>query len=377
MSAAVMLRTLGNLRSVDAGFDPHNVLTMRLSLSTARYRTGPQIFDVLDRAVARLRAVPGVEAAGAIDDLPVTGGSVQPIVLEGHPELLPKDQPTVAVRTMRPGYLETMRIPLVRGRAIRASDDDVLLVSRTTAKLLWGDDDPIGRRVTLPLESKTRMLTVVGIVGDVKQADLTEPVNPTVYQVTRGMLTDMLGMGDGGSLGLTLVARTAVPPESIAQAAVAAVHEIDPEQPVDTVQTMEAVLAAVMTSQRFSALLLGAFAAVALVLASVGIYSVLAYIVRGRSREIGIRTALGARTADVARMVVVEGLSPAVVGAIIGAAGALAAGRLLSKLVFGVSATDPLTLAVVTCALMAVALLATLVPAYRASRVDPVTALRV
>ena len=135
--------------------------------------TGPQIFDVLDRAVARLRAVPGVEAAGAIDDLPVTGGSVQPIVLEVHPELLRKDQPTVAVRTMRPGYLETMRIPLVRGRAIRAADDDVLLVSRTTAKLLWGDDDPIGRRVTLPLESKTRMLTVVGIVGDVSRPDLT------------------------------------------------------------------------------------------------------------------------------------------------------------------------------------------------------------
>ena len=146
-------------------------------------------------------------------------------------------------------------------------------------------------------------------------------------------------MGDGGSLGLTLVARTSVTPESIAQAAVAAVHEIDPEQPVDTVQTMEAVLDGMMTSQRFSALLLGAFAAVALLLASVGIYSVLAYIVRGRSREIGIRTALGARTADVARMVVVEGLSPAVLGAIIGAAGALAAGRLLSGLVFGVSAT--------------------------------------
>jgi ABC-type antimicrobial peptide transport system permease subunit len=158
---------------------------------------------------------------------------------------------------------------------------------------------------------------------------------------------------------------------------VAAVHEIHPEQPVDTVQTMEAVLAALMTSQRFSALLLGAFACVALVLASVGIYSVLAYIVRGRSREIGIRTALGARTSDVARMVVVEGLSPAVLGAIVGAAGALAAGRLLSRLVFGVSATDPLTLLLVTGVLIGVALAATLVPAYRASRVDPVTVLRV
>jgi predicted permease len=376
MGAAVMIRTLVNLRNVDAGFDKHGVLTMRVSLSTTRYRSGEQMFNVLDRALAELRAIPGVQSAGAIDDLPVMGGSVQPIVLEGHPELLPKDQPTVNVRTIRPGYLSTMRVPLVRGRDITESDDNVMLVSRATAKLLWGDDDPIGRRVTLPLQSKSTMLQVIGIVGDVKQADLTEPVNPTVYEATREPITDAIVGGSGGSFGLAIVVRSAVPPLSIAQAAVAAAHRVDPEMPVDDVKTMEALLDETTTSQRFSATLLGAFAGVALILASVGIYSVLSYIVRGRSREIGIRTALGASSSAVVRMVIAEGMTPAAIGIAIGAAAALVSGRLLEKLVFGVSASDPLILGAVTGSLATVALLASLIPAYRASRVDPISVLR-
>jgi predicted permease len=376
MGAAVMIRTLVNLRNVDAGFDPHGVLAMRVSLSTTRSGTGDQMFNVLDRTLAELRAVPGVQTAGAIDDLPVSGGSVQPIVLEGHAELLPKDQPTVNVRTMRPGYLSTMRVPLVRGRDITDSDDNVMLVSRATAKLLWGGQDPIGRRVTLPLQSKSTMLRVIGIVGDVKQSDLTEPVNPTVYQAARGPITDAIAAGGGGSFGLAVVLRSTVPPLSVAQTAVAAVRRIDPAMPVDDVKTMDAILDETTTSQRFSATLLGAFAGVALILASVGIYSVLSYIVRGRSREIGIRTALGASTSAVVRLVIKEGMTPAVIGIAIGAGAALVSGRLLQKLVFGVSASDPLMLGLVTGALAAVALLASLVPAYRASRVDPVSVLR-
>jgi putative ABC transport system permease protein len=189
MGAALMIRTLVNLRNVNPGFDPHGVLAMRVSISTTRYHSGDQMFDLLDRTLDGIRAIPGVQAAGAIDDLPVTGGSVQPIVLEGHAELLPKDQPTVNVRLIRPGYLSTMRVPVLRGRDVTDSDDGVMLVSQATAKLLWGNDDPIGRRVSLPLQSKDTMLQVIGIVGDVKQSDLTEPVNPTVYQATRGPLT--------------------------------------------------------------------------------------------------------------------------------------------------------------------------------------------
>jgi putative ABC transport system permease protein len=376
MGAALMIRTLVNLRNVNPGFDPHGVLAMRVSISTTRYHSGDQMFDLLDRTLDGIRAIPGVQAAGAIDDLPVTGGSVQPIVLEGHAELLPKDQPTVNVRLIRPGYLSTMRVPVLRGRDVTDSDDGVMLVSQATAKLLWGNDDPIGRRVSLPLQSKDTMLQVIGIVGDVKQSDLTEPVNPTVYQATRGPLTDSIRKGSGGSYALAVVLRSAVPPLSIAQTAVATIHRIDPGMPVDEVKTMDAILDETTSSQRFSATLLAVFAAVALVLASVGIYSVLSYIVRGRSREIGIRTALGASTSAVVRMVIGEGMGPAAIGIALGAAATLITGRLLQKLVFGVSASDPLTLAIVTGALALVALLASLIPAYRASRVDPIAVLR-
>ena len=242
-----------------------------------------------------------------------------------------------------------------------------MLVSRTAAKLLWGDVDPIGRRVTLPLESKTIVKQVVGIVGDVKQGELSEATMPTVYEYTRDA-------PPGGSD--VRVVRTTVPPTSLAQAASGVVREIDPEQPVERVRPMQDVLDETLTSQRFSALLLALFAAVALTLASVGIYSVLSYIVRGRSREIGIRTALGARTSDVLRLVVVEGMTPAVIGIAAGVVAALGASRLLDRLVFGVSASDPLTLAVVAALLGFVALLASLVPAYRAARLDPLTVLR-
>src|SRR5947207_15617615 len=174
----------------------------------------------------------------------------------------------------------------------------------------------------------------------------------------------------------TFVIRTSVPPTAVAQAAVAAIRAIDPEQPVAHVQTMVEARDGTVTSQRFGALLLGAFAGVAALLAAVGIYSVLSYIVRGRSREIGIRTALGARTADVLRLVIVEGMSPALVGIAAGTIAALASAKVMETLVFGVSASDPLTLAAVAATLALVALMASLVPAYRALRLDPVKALR-
>jgi putative ABC transport system permease protein len=366
MAAGVMLRSLAALRQVDAGFNPHGLLTMHVALPATRYKTPAQVSGFFDTALERIRALPGVQAAGAVDDLPSQGGSVQPIVLEGHTELLPRDQPTVAVRKITPGFLHAMNIPVLQGRDVAASDVDVMLVSRSAAKLLWGDADPIGRRVTLPLESKTRAERIVGIVGEVKQGELTEATGPTVYEYTHEHSWD----------SLSLVMRTSVPPVSIAPAATGVIHALDAEQPVEDVRTMDAVLDETLTSQRFSALLLGLFAGVALALASVGIYSVLSYIVRGRSREIGIRTALGARTSDVVRLVVLEGMTPAIIGIAAGAVSALGSAKLLEKLVFGISASDPLTLAAVAATLLVVALLASLLPAYRASRLDPLRVLR-
>jgi putative ABC transport system permease protein len=366
MGAGVMVRTLVALRQVDAGVDTHNVLTMRVVLPKTRYKEASQVGRFFDTALARLRAIPGVQSAAAIDNLPFTGGSVQPIVHEGAAELLPRDQPTVAVRKATPGYLRTLRVPLLRGRDIAETDTNVMLVSRGAAKLLWGGADPIGTRVTLPLEEKGVLKTVIGIVGDVKADDLSQPPMATVYEYRH----------DNDWRYLTLVARTVVPPTSIRLAATAAIQGIDPQQPVTNIETMDDVVDQTLTSQRFSVLVLGLFATLALALASVGIYSVLSYIVRGRTREIGIRTALGARTFDVLRMVIGEGMWPTLVGIAIGAVAALGSAKLLEKLVFGVSATDPLTLATVGGMLAVVALLASLIPAYRASRIDPLDALR-
>jgi len=366
MGAGVMLRSLSALRHVEAGFDPRNVLTMQVALPQARYQTPALTTAFFDSALQRIRGLPGVEAAAAIDNLPVQGGSVQPIVHEGQPELLPRDQPTAAVRKITPGYLKTMRIHLLRGRDVADTDTDVMLVSRGAAKLLWGDADPIGRRVTLPLQSKTVLKQVIGIVGDVKQGELSEPPMATVYEYTH----------EHDWRGLSIVIKTSTPPASIAQAATAALHAIDPEQPIQNIKTMDEVLDETLTSQRFSAFVLGLFASLALALASVGIYSVLSYIVRGRSREIGIRTALGARTGNVLRLVIVEGMTPTLVGIAAGAVAALGSAKLLEKLVFGVSAADPQTLATVVGVLALVALVASLVPAYRAARLDPIAVLR-
>jgi predicted permease len=366
MGAAVMVRSLMAIRTIDAGFEPEGVLTMNVSLPATRYRTNAQRSQFFAEALARIRALPGVSAAGAVDDLPLTGGSVQPIVLEGHPELLPREQPTVQVRASTPDYLKVMRIPVIRGRDFAGSDADALLVSRNAARLLWGGEDPVGKRVTLPLVSKTQLLTVVGIVGDVKQDDLREPPPPTIYTWSR----------ERPSNGLTLVLRTSVPPMSLVPAATGAIRGLDPEQPVQDIRTMVDVRDEGLTSERFRALLLASFAIVALALASVGIYSVLSYIVRGRSREIGIRAALGAQTSDVLRLVVLEGMTPALIGIAVGAAAAIAASVGLERLVYGVSASDPLTLAAVAVTLALVALLASVVPAWRASRLAPLTTLR-
>jgi predicted permease len=310
----------------------------------------------------RIRALPGVEAAGTIDDLPLDAGSSQTLELEGYAPQ--RDPVAVQVRQITLGYLRAMRIPVLRGRDIVENDSEVMLVSRDAAKLYWGADDPIGRRAALPF-SKTVLRRVVGIVGDVKQRNLIEASTPTVYFYTR----DPYGRA-------TFAIRTSVPPSTLVQPAVAAIHAIDREQPVYAIRTMVQAIDEELTPQRFSALLLGVFAGVALLLAAVGIYSVLSYIVRGRRREIGIRTALGARAADILRLVIVEGMWPALVGIAAGTLAALASARVMETLVFGVSASDPLTLAGVGATLALVALMASLVPAYRALRLDPVKALR-
>jgi predicted permease len=363
MGAGVMTQSLLALRYGDTGLDSNNVLTMNVRLVDARYPSPTERSSFFDAVLQRIRALPGVEAAGTINDLPFADGSSQTLELEGYPPQ--RDSVAVQVRQITHGYVRAMGIPVLRGREIDESDAEVLLVSEAAAKLYWGADDPIGRRAALPALSKTVLRQVVGIVGDVKQRNLIEATTPTVYYYTR--------VPSGRA---TFVIRTSVPPATLAQPAVAAIRAIDPEQPVGDIRTMAQVLDGKLTSQRFSALVLGVFAGVALLLAAVGIFSVLSYVVRGRSREIGIRTALGAQRADVLRLVIVEGMSPALVGIAAGTIAALASAKVMETLVFGVSASDPLTLAAVAATLAVVALMASLVPAYRAVRLDPIKVLR-
>jgi len=342
------------------------VMMMRVSLPERRYPKSARVQAYFHEALNRLRALPGVQAAGAIDSLPLRGGSVQPVVLEGRAELLPRDQPTTEVRLILPGYLASMRIPLLRGRDVTENDENVVMVSRGAAKLLWGDEDPIGRRITFPLQSRTVYRTVIGIVGDVKQGELADPAQPTIYQASR----------DFDFRGFILTMRTSMPLESAMASAVAAVRAIDPQQPIEDVQPLQTMVDETLTSRRFSAWLLGLFASLALALAAVGIYSVLSYIVRGRRREIGIRTALGASTRDVLRLFVIEGMKPALAGIVIGTFAAIASATLLNRLAFGVSASDPVTLMAVAGALGVIALAASFLPAWRASRLPPLKVLR-
>ena len=366
MGAGVMLRSLHALRGVDAGFNPGNVLKLEVNVPDARYPEDAQKTLFYDHLLDRLRVLPGVESAGWVDTLPVTGGgSVQPLVIEGRAELSPRDQPTVSVRLLSEDYIKTMQIPMLRGRDVARTDGDSMLVSVSAAKLLWGDADPIGRRATLPLISRTTAIAVVGIVGDVKE-QLAEKAPPTVYYHIKAMPFG----------GASIAIRSAGDPTTLIRAATAAVRQLDPLLPVQSVQSMDEVLDGVLVAERFRALLLQVFAAAALILASVGIYSVLSYLVRGRRREIGIRAALGARTADLIGMVLLEGLKPALLGIVIGAAGAVMAASLLDNLVFGVKPSDPITLAVVAGSLLVVSIAASLLPAWRATRLDPLTVLR-
>jgi predicted permease len=330
-------------------------------LVETRYQTPAQRSAFYEAALQRVRALPGVEAAGTIDDLPFADGEAQPLLPEGYP---PRRM-AVQVRQITPGYLRAMGIRVLAGRDILDTDDEVLLVSQDVAKLYWGTDDPIGRRAILPLLSRTLFREVVGIVGDVRQRNLLEGPTPTVYLYTRA----------ANSMA-TFAIRTSAPPATLIQPVEGAIRAIDPEQPVADNRTMVQVLDGQLTSQRFSALLLGVFAGIALLLAAFGIYSVLSYIVRGRSREIGIRTALGAQAADVFRLVIVESLSPVLAGIGVGTVAALATARVMKTLVFGVSASDPLTLAAVAATLALVALMASLAPVYHALRLDPVKVLR-
>jgi putative ABC transport system permease protein len=378
IGAGLMIRSFESLRAVDPGFRSERVLTVTAAVSRTKFSQAPEQVSFFERVLERVRALPGVVSAGVTDSIPLRGGSHQPIAAEGHPVVPMSEQPEVDVRLISSGYLDALRIPIVRGRDFTNGDvagrPATILISRSLAEQLWPKQNPLGRHISLTFFPGVSR-EVVGVVGDVKLDGLDQTRPTTALYVPLGQLTPAANAA-WNSFPMTLVIRSAANPTNLISTVTSAVHGVDPEIPLRDAVSMDELVAESLAQPRLNFLLLGGFALLALILATIGIYSVLSYSVRQRVQEIGIRLALGASLNDVLRMIVLEGMKPALLGLIIGTVGALALGQSISTLIFGIRSTDPITFLAVAVLLATTALLATIIPAYRAAKVDPMVALR-
>jgi len=378
IGAGLMIRTLWQLRDVRPGFDPSNVLTMNVAVPRDYFPTPASEANFFQEVLQRVRALPGVEEAGAVDSLPLDGGgSHQPFSIEGRPVLPMADQPEVNVRAISTGYLHAMRMRIVRGRDVAESDaagrPGVVLISESLARRFWPNEDPIGKHLTLTFFPGVR--EIIGIVSDAKldRLDDSRPAD-AIYMAVNQLTPNV--KAPWRSYDLSLAVRTKNDPHLLASAATDAIHQVGPDIPVTDVLSMDDILAASISPQRFNMMLLAAFAGLALLLAAVGIYGVLSYTVRRRVREIGIRMALGASQSDILRLVVADGMKPILIGVALGVIAAIALSRLVATLLFGVPPTDPATFTAVALLLVAVGIAANTLPAYRATKVEPTQTLR-
>ncbi len=369
VGASLMIRSLIRLQEVDPGFKPEGVLTAAVNLPPAKYSSPPQQLAFYQRLEDRLKAMPGVVAAGFTSHLPLSGtNSGMPLVIQGRPVLSISDAPILWFRMVDSGYFQAMRIPLRRGRFFDERDvaggQRVVIVNETAARRFWPDQDALGKRVGNG--APDGWMTVVGVVADVRHMSLSGDPDPEIYfAVTQSPRTAM-----------SMVVRTASDPLRFAPSLRRAVLEVDSDQPVSRVASMEQNLLDSIAAKRLSTMLLGIFAAVALLLAAIGIYGVTSFSVTCRKHEIGVRMALGARSSDVLRMVVAQGTTLAAIGVAAGLAASLALTTVIENMLFQVKATDPLVYAGVALVLTGVAALASYIPARRAARVDPTVALR-
>src|SRR5579863_429651 len=367
IGAGLLIKSFYRLLQVDPGFVPERVLTMDLSLTDARYPGPRQKSEFFWQVLRRVESLRGVRSAALADSLPLS--PYQGFLMMSPNHVLPRaalsSSTMVMMRmlTVSPGYFYTLGIPVLKGRTFTDHDDEqalkVAVVNEALARHLWPTEDPIGKQLS-------HNLTVVGVVGNIHHEGLSQETEAEFY------VPYFQSPGDS----VQLAVRTAADPDSMVSAVRAEIRDVDPDQPLYHVATLLQVLSESLASRRFNMLLLGIFAGIALPLATVGIYGVMAFSVTQRTHEIGIRMALGAQKGDVLRMVVGQGLKLALIGVAIGIAGALALTRFLSSLLYGVKPIDPLTFVAVSLILTAVALLASYMPARRATKVDPMVALR-
>lgn len=372
IGAGLMIRSFLHLQSVEPGFNPHNVLTMRINLPTSKYKSGAEQAAFFRDVTERVKSLPGVRYAGAINNLPLSNTNINGVfMIEGHEPWPPGGEPLAEFRLITPEYLSAMEIPLLKGRPFNDADNDkapgIALINETMARRFWGGEDPLGKRLRLGRnEDNLPYLTIVGIVGDVKHFGLDRQPRPEVY----------IPHPQYPVPAMTLVVRTVNEPANLAPSVRAQVNALDPDQPVYNVMTLESLLDESVAQPRIYTKLLGAAAVIAVLLAALGIYSVIAYSVNQRRHEIAVRMALGAQPRHLLRMVVLQGMIPALGGVLVGLGLAFTLTRLISTMLFGVSSTDPWTFASISLLLTVVALLASYIPARKVTQIDPVKILR-
>ncbi|MDE3198012.1 MAG: ABC transporter permease [Acidobacteriota bacterium] len=381
--AGLMIRSFIGLQSVDPGFNPAGVLSMQVSVAgTKEAASGGR--DLFYRALLdKVRTVAGVQSAAVVNHIPLAGDMWgYSFLLEGKPEPRPGEKPNAVYRVAMPGYFDTMRLPLRAGRDIRYSDNEhapgVVIVNERAAKLFWPGENPVGKRLSHDRnpDGSPVWLTVIGVAANAKQADWAAPVPYAEVYTSMLQTPDFLMASRGPFAYVTLVVRTKLDAASLTAAVKQAVWSLDRNLPISAVITMKQAVADATAQPRFEMFLLGIFAGVSLVLAASGIYGVMSYSVASREREIGIRMSLGASRATVLSMVLRQAMTQTLAGGALGIACALLLGRFMKGMLYGVEPLDPLTFGGVAVALALAALLAGLIPAYKAIRVEPVTALR-
>ncbi|HEX8184768.1 MAG TPA: ABC transporter permease [Blastocatellia bacterium] len=371
IGGGLMIRSFARVQAIDPGFNPHNVLTFVVSLAGSQHSTRPQRLAFFDQLLNRIEALPSVESASAINHLPLAGDIWGlGFTIEGRPVPPPEERLAAVYRIVRPGYFKTMGAAIIKGRDFSERDRNdspaVVIINESLARRHWPGEDPLGKRMVVT-DGDDRPREIVGIVKDLKQSDWTAEPKPEMY---------LPHLQSAEPRYMTLVVRSASDPMTLVAAAQSEVWAIDKNLPVSQVMSMEQVISDSIEQQRFNMLLLGIFAALAMALAAIGVYGVMSYSVTQRTHEIGIRMALGAKRGDVLWMIVKQGVIITAIGVCLGLAGAFVLTRLMSSLLYGVSATDPVTFVVIPLVLTGVALGASFVPALKAAKVDPMIALR-